>query len=188
MTESAQSAVSPNAAEAAVEAQMQAELDGLRAKGPAPGDRVRNPVFQHEQRAGSAVGAAEATDTAARVLGEIATEADQERLDFEQRATYIEQVAPGSPEAQDVAAAAAQADRDADAAIAASLDADAADEDARRSEGTRYLHRSADPVSADADEQRALADETVAARDLADLDALRARVDADASGVPPATS
>jgi hypothetical protein len=33
-----------------------------------------------------------------------------------------------------------------------------------------------------------LADEAEAGKDLADLDALRARVDVDAAGVPPATS
>jgi len=187
MTDSEQPAVSPDAEASGVEAQMQAELDGLRAEGPAPGDRVRNPVFQHEQRAGSAVDAAQATDTAARVLGEMAAEADQERLAIERRVAGVESGAPGSSEARDAAAVGARAERDADEAIAESLDADAADEDARRSEGTRYLHRSSDPASAEADERRALADEAVAARDLSELDSLAAQVGVDTTSAPSAS-
>jgi hypothetical protein len=112
----------------------------------------------------------------------MAAEADQERLAIERRVTRIEEDRPGSPEARDAAAVGARAERDADEAITESLDADAADEDAQRSEGTRFLHRSSDPASAEADERRALADETVAGRDLSELDTLAARVGADTTG------
>jgi len=173
---------------ASLESQMDTELDALRAKGPAPGSRVRNPVFQHEQAAGTAVQGAEATLTAARSTGEMATEADQERLRIEGEVTRIEQAEPGSPSATDAEAALAQAERDADQAVQESLDSDVAADDARSSEGTRYLHRGAEPEAVLMDEQRALADESVAGRDLADLDGLEARVEADAAGPPPAQS
>jgi len=181
-------AAAPADPAAPLEAEMDAELDALRSKGPAPGSRVRNPVYQHEQAAGTAVDGAEATLTAAKVSGELAAEADQERLRIEAEAARIDQARPGSPEAADADAAVAQADREADEAITESLDSDEAAEDARRATGSRLLHRGADPAEVTADKQRALADESVAGRDLSDLDALEARVDGDASGLPPTTS
>ena len=169
---------------------MEAELDALRAQGPAPGTAVRNPVYQHEQRAGTAINAAQATDTAARVTGELAGEADQERLAIEAEVARIEEVAPGGPQARDAEAAEAQAEHDADEAVAESLDSGGADENARGAEGRGLFHHSADATAALQDRDRALADEAVAGRDLADLDVLQARVEADvdAAGVPPAAS
>jgi hypothetical protein len=187
MTGSDQAAGSPDARVAGAETQMDAELDALRAKGPAPGAPVYNPVFQYEQRAGTAVDAGRATDMAARVTGEMAAEADQELLAIESEVARLEHVAPDLAQTQDAEAAAARAGHDADEAIAESLDADSADDDARAAEGTHLLHRSADPTEATRDRDRALADETVAARDLADLDGLAARVGGDVAGVPPAT-
>jgi hypothetical protein len=173
---------------AAVESEMDAELGALRAKGPAPGSKVRNPVFQHEQRTGTAVDAAEGTLTAARVSGEMAAEADQDRLKIEAEVARIEQQAPGSSQALDAEAASARAERDADEAVAKSLDSDVAADDARSSEGSGMFHRGADPATAVADKERALADESVVGRDLTDLDALAAEVEADAAGLPPASS
>jgi len=166
---------------------MQAELNALRAKGPASGGPVRNPVFQRQQRVGTAVDATEATDVAARAVGEMAAQADQERLAIEAQVAGIERSAPGTPQARDAEAAVSLAEHDADEAVAKSLDAGAADEDARASEGTRFLHRSADPERAEADEHRALDDESVAGRDLADIDGLEARVAHDAEGARPST-
>jgi hypothetical protein len=190
MTGSDPATVPLDARAAAAEGEMDAELDALRAKGPAPGATVRNPVYQHEQRAGTAADAARATDTAAKVTGEIAGEADQERLAIEAEVARIEEVAPGGPQARDAEAVQVQAEHDADEAVAESLDSDVADESARGAEGTGLFHRSADPTAALQDRDRALADEAVAGHDLADLDALQAKVEADmhAAGVPPATS
>ena len=171
-----------------IESDMDAELDALRSKGPAPGSRVRNPVFQHEQAAGTSVDGAEATLTAAKVSGEMAAEADQERLRIEAELARIEQARPGSPQARDAEAAEAQAERDADQAVAESLDTDEAADDARSSTGSRFLHRGSDPAEVTADVQRALADEAVVGRDLADLDTLEARVESDEQGLPPETS
>ena len=130
----------------------------------------------------------EATLTAARSTGEMAAEADQERLKIEAEVARVEQAEPGTPSAADAEAALTQAERDADQAVAESLDSDVAADDARSSEGTRRLHRGADPAAVLADEQRALADESVAGRDLSDLDGLEARVEADAGGLRPAQS
>jgi hypothetical protein len=178
----------PAVTAASLESEMNAELDALAARGPAPGSRVRNPVFQHEQAAGTVVQGAEATLTAARSTGEMAAEADQERLKIEAEAARIERAEPGSPAATDAEAVRAQAERDADQAVDESLDSDEAADGARSAEGTRYLHRGAEPAAVVADVQRALADESVAGRDLADLDGLEARVEADARGLPPAES
>ena len=167
---------------------MDAELDALRAEGPAPGSHVRNPVFRHEQAAGTSVDGAEATLTAAKVSGELAAEADQERLRIEGEVARIDQERPGSLQARDADDAGAQAERDADQAVAESLDTDEAADDARSATGSRFLHRGSVPAEVTADEQRALADEAVAGRDVADLDALEARVEGDEQGLPPETS
>jgi len=181
-------AVAPVDPAASVESEMDAELDALRAEGPAPGSHVRNPVYQHEQAAGTSVDGAEATLTAAKVTGELAAEADQERLRIEREVARIEQARPGSPQALDAEAAQARAEHDADEAVAESLDTDEAADDARRSTGSTFLHRGSDPAEVTADEQRALADEAVTGRDLADLDTLEARVETDEQGLPPETS
>jgi hypothetical protein len=172
---------------AAVESEMAGELDAMRAKGPAPGGKVRNPVFQHEQRVGAAVDAAEGTLTAAEVTGEMAAEADQERLKIEAEVARIERAAPGSSQARDAEAAASQSERDADEAVTKSLDSDVAAENARSAEGTGHFHRGAEPDEAVADEAQALADESVVGRDLTDLDALQARVESDGSGATPSS-
>jgi hypothetical protein len=183
-----ESAPAPDDPALSIESEMDAELGALRAKGPAPGSHVRNPVFQHEQAAGTAVDGTEATLTAARVSGELAAEADQERLRIEAETARIEQARPGTAPARDAEAAVAQAERDADQAVTESLDSDEAADDARRSTGSKFLHRGSDPVEVTADKERALADEAVAGRDLADLDTLEARIEADEDGLPPATS
>ena len=170
---------------ATLESEMEAELDALRAKGPAPGTEVRNPVFRHEQRVGTATDATDATELAARVSGQLAAEADQERVKIEAEVTRIEQAEPGSTQAADAEAARALAERDADEAIADSLDADVAADDVRSSEGTGVFHRGADPERALADKQRALADESTVGRDLADLDSLETRVERDSERVGP---
>ena len=180
--------VAPVDPAASVESEMDAELDALRAKGPAPGSHVRNPVFQHEQAAGTSVDGAEATLTVAKVSGELAVEADQERLRIEGEVARIEQARPGSPQALDAEAAEAQAERDADESVAESLDTDEAADDARTATGSKFLHRGSDPAEVTAAEQRALADEAVAGHDLAELDALEARVETDEQGLPPETS
>lgn len=168
-----------------LEAQMDQELAGLRAEAPGRPGHPRNPVFLHEQAAGSAVAADEATETAARVIGELAAEADHERVVLEGQVAALAHAAPGSAAAADAAAALARAEQDADGAIGASLDSDEAAEAARKSTGSHVFHRGADPAGGEADEARALADERVAARDLAELDTLEQRVAADA-GAPPA--
>ena len=190
MTGSDPATVPPDARNAGAEAEMETELDALRAKGPAPGEAVHNPVYQHEQRAGTAIDATRATDTAANVTGELAGEADQERLAIEADVARIEAAAPGGPQARDAEVAEAQAEHDADEAVAESLDSGVADENAQGTRGRGLFHRSADPTAAIGDRDRALADEAVAGRDLAELDVLQARVEADmdAAGVPPATS
>ncbi len=171
-----------------IESEMDAELDALRAKGPAAGGRVRNPVFLHEQAAGTSVDGAEATLTAAKVSGELAAEADQDRLRIEKEAARIEEARPGSAQALDAEAAEARAECEADEAVTESLDTDEAADDARSATGSKFLHRGSDPAEVTADERRALADEAVAGRDLADLDALQARVERDEQRLPPQTS
>jgi hypothetical protein len=140
-----------------------------------------NPVFQHEQRAQTVVDDTEATELAGRVTGEIASEADQDRLEVEKLVQEVEGSAPGTAKALDAEAAAAEAEKDADEAVSMSLDSDAAAEDARRAEGTHYLHRSADPDETTADRSRSLKDEARAAADLSALDALKQRVEGDRS-------
>jgi hypothetical protein len=169
----------PNAEAAALEEQMDQQLAQDRAKASGPIRSHLNPVFQHEQRAGTAVDEAEASEVAARVTGEIGAEADQERLKIEKQVQAAESASPGSDKTKDAEAALAQAEKDADEAIAASLDSDVAAEDAHNSRGSRYLHRSANPDGATADKARALSDESVAGRDLADLDSLEERVTSD---------
>ncbi len=169
-----------NAVDAAgLEAEMDSELAGLRKESPGGHRRPRNPVYLHEQAAGSAAAADEATETAARVTGELATEADGERRRIEGQVASIERSAPTSPRAKDAEAARATAERDADGAVAASLDSGAAAEDARRATGSRFLHRGAEAERAEADEARALADERTVATDLVELDALERRVEED---------
>jgi len=172
-------------AAAQLESEMDAELTELRAKGPGPGHAVRNPVFQHEQAVGTATDAAVATTEAARVSGEMAAEADQERLAIEREVRSIEQSAPASGAASDAEAALAQAERDGDEAVSESLDSDVAADEVRHDEGTRFLHKHADADAALAEQTRALADEAVVGHDLADLDALETRVEADATQVVP---
>jgi hypothetical protein len=171
-----------------IESEMDDELSALRANGSPPGRHVPNPVFRHEQAEGTSIDGAEATLTAAKVSGELAAEADQERLRIEAEAARIDRARPGSPEAADADAAVSEAGRDADQAIAESLDSDAAADDARTATGSTFLHRGSDPAEVTADRERALADESVAGRDLAALDALEARIESDGSGLPPATS
>ena len=180
-----ESADAPGTTAAGLEAEMDSELGALRAEGPAPGSHVRNPVYQHEQAAGTATAGSEAAATAARVTGELAAEADQERLRIEREVAALEEERPGSAEAEDAERAEARAEQDADQAVSESLDSDTATDDARRSTGTRHLHRGADPAAVTADADRALADESVAGRDLSDLDALEARVEGDAAGRGP---
>jgi hypothetical protein len=160
---------------------MDAELSALRAKGPGSGDPVRNPVFQHEQRVGSARDAADATAVAARVTGEMAAEADQERLRIDGQVAAIEHATPGSDQARDAEAALARAERDGDEAVSVSLDSDAAEDDVRHREGKGLFHKDADAEGAAADEAEALHDEAVAGRDLADLDTLEQRVSAESA-------
>jgi len=176
------------ATEAQLDQAMDAELDALQAQAPGGGTHVRNPVFRHEQAVGTAVADDEATETAARVAGSLAAEADQERLTIERQVADIEAAAPGSAQAVDAEAALARAERDADEAVTESLDSDEAAEQARAARGSHVFHRGADPAAAEHDRDRALADEAVAARDLADLDGLEARVASDAAAVPPAHS
>jgi hypothetical protein len=180
MSGSEQANLPPNAEAAQLEDQMSSELTTLREETSGPVRSHLNPVFQHEQRAGTAVDNAQATEAAARVIGEIGAEADQERLKIEGLVQSIEKTAPGSDKARDAEAAAAQAEKDADDAVTASLDSDAAAEDALKSEGSRHLHLSANPDEAKADEARALKDESLAGKDLSDLDSLEQRVSDDA--------
>lgn len=168
-----------NAEASALEAEMDSELGELRSRTPGSGGKPLNPVFQHEQRAGTAEDEAEATLTAARASGAMGAEADQERLKIEGLVKEVEAAAPGSARANDAAAAEAQAEKDADEAIAASLDSDTTAEDARSSEGSGLFHRSANPEEAGVDNARALADESVVGKDLSDLDALVKRVSDD---------
>jgi hypothetical protein len=167
---------SPAEAEAIqLEQQMDSELTELNhSTGPV---RSRlNPVYQYEQRVGTARDEGEATEVAARVAGEMGAEADQERLKIEGVVQAVEQASPGSDRATQAAAAKARAEQDADDAIAASLDADVAAEDALRAEGSRHDHHRADPVEAAGDKARALADESRAGRDLSDLDGLAQQI------------
>lgn len=187
MTETDPTAASADPA-ASIEHEMDAELDALRAEGPAPGGHVRNPVFQHEQAASTSVDGAEATLTAAKASGELAAEADHERLGIEAEVTRIEASRPGSPQARDAEAAEAEAERDADQAVSESLDTGEAADDARSATGSRILHRGSDPAEVTADLQRALADEAVAGHDLADLDDLETRVETDGQGAAPGAS
>jgi hypothetical protein len=181
MSGSEQADLPPTEEAAQLEDQMSSELTTLRNETSGPVRSHLNPVFQHEQRAGTAADAAQATETAARVNGEIGSEADQERLKIEGLVQSVEKAAPGSDKAKDAEAAAAQAEKEADDAVTASLDSDAAAEDALKSEGSRHLHLSASPDEAKADEARALKDESLAAKDLSDLDSLEQRVADDAT-------
>jgi hypothetical protein len=181
MSESEQTDPPPNADAMQLEEQMDSQLAKDRQESSGPVRSHLNPVFQHEQRAGTAVDESQATETAARVIGEISSEADQERLRIEGLVRGIDKAAPESDKAKDADAAAAQAEKDADEAIAASLHSDAAAEDALNSEGSRHLHLSADPDEAKVDKARALKDESIAAKDLSDLDSLEKRVAEDLS-------
>jgi len=171
----------PNAEAAMLENQMDSELARAQAKTAGPVRSHLNPVFQHEQRAGTARDDAEATEVAARVAGELGAEADQDRLKIEQLVQEAEKASPGTDKTKDAEAALAQAEKDADEAIAASLDSGVAAEDALHSTGTRYLHRSANSDEATADKVRALNDESVAGKDLSDLESLVERVSNDVS-------
>lgn len=161
---------------AGLEAEMDSELAGLRKETPGGRRHPRNPVYLHEQAAGSAVAADEATETAARVTGELAVEADGERRRIEVQVASIERSVSATARVTDAEAARAAAERDADEGVAASLDSDAAAEDARGATGSRFLHRGAEGERGEADEARALADERTAAADLVELDALERRV------------
>ena len=179
MTGSEQTDPPPNAEATQLEDEMDSQLAKDRQKSSGPIRSHLNPVFQHEQRAGTAVDDADATEVAARVIGEIGSEADQERLKIEGLVADVEKAAPGSDKAKDAEIAAAQAEKDADEAIAASLDSDTAAEDALNAKGSRHLHLSANPDEAEAAEARALKDESVAGKDLSDLDSLEKRVSDD---------
>jgi hypothetical protein len=173
----AEQPASPAEAEAAqLEAQMDSELHELRQHSTGPVRSHLNPVYQYEQRVGTAHDEGDATEVAARVTGELGAEADQERLKIEGMTQAVEQTSPGTDRATQAASAKARAEHDADDAIAASLDADVAAEDALHAEGSRHLHHSADPDAAAADKARALADESRAGRDLSDLDAVEQQV------------
>jgi hypothetical protein len=176
-----QSESPPNAEAAMLENQMDSELARARASTSGPVRSHLNPVFQHEQRSGTATADAEATEVAARVAGELGAEADQDRLKIEQMVQKAEKASPGTDKTKDAEAALAQAEKDADEAIAASLDSDVAAEDALHSTGTRFLHRSANPDNATADKVRALNDESVAGKDLSELESLVERVSNDLS-------
>jgi hypothetical protein len=169
----------PNAEAARLQDEMDAELARDRAKNSGPIRSHLNPVFQHEQREGTAKDEGDGVELAARVSGEIAAEADKERQEIEGQVQTVEKAAPGSDKAKDAEAAQAQAEKDADEATRASLDSDVAAEDAVRAEGSRHLHLSADPDEARADKVRALKDESMAGKDLTDLDALEKRVSDD---------
>ena len=94
---------------------------------------MRNPVYQHEQAAGTkATAGSEAAATAARVTGKLAAEADQERLRIEREVAALEEERPGSAEAEDAERAEARAEQDADQAVSESLESDTATDDARR--------------------------------------------------------
>ncbi len=162
-----------------LEGEMDSKLAQLRQETSGPVTSRLNPVFQHEQRAGTAADEADATETAARVSGEMAAEADQERVTIEGLVKRVTQAAPGSDKTRDAQAAAAQAEHDADEAVAASLDSDAAAEEADRAEGAGLFHRGADPAPGGIDMVRALQDESVVGKDLRDLDALGKRVSGD---------
>ena len=168
-----------------LESEMDAELSALRAETPGDPAHPRNPVFLHEQAVGSAAAADEAAETAARVSGELAGEADQERLVIERQVADLERSAPGADGTKDAEAALARAEQDADGAVSASLDSDEAAEDAHRSTGTGIFHRSSDPDGAELDEARALQDEAAAAADLSELDGLEQRVSTDGAAPPP---
>ena len=155
---------------------MDAELAQQRQETSGPVRSHLNPVFRHEQRAGTARDEADATQVAARVTGELGAEADQERLAIEKSVQAVEAAAPGSDRAKDAEAVEVQAEKDADEAIAASLDSDGAAEDALHAEGSPHLRVAADPDEARADRTRALKDESVAGRDLSDLDTLEERI------------
>lgn len=117
MSASEQTEPSPNAEAAQLEGQMDSELAKDRQEASGPIRSRLNPVFQHEQRAGTAVDDARATEVAARVTGEISSEADQERLKIEGLVKEVEKAAPGSDRAKDAEAAGAQSEKDADEAI-----------------------------------------------------------------------
>jgi len=127
---------------------MDGELSALASKTPGDASHPRNPVFLHEQAVGTAVAADEAAETAARVTGELAAEADQERLMIEREVASLEGVAPASATVKDAEDARARADQDADEAVTRSLDSDEAAEDARHARGSRLLHRGADGTEA----------------------------------------
>jgi len=118
-------------------------------------------------------------EEAARVAGELAVEADDERHTIDAEAATIEAGEPGTTEAARAAAVKARADAEADAAIAASLDSDTAAADARQH--SRLLHH--DAADVEADYHQATADVSVAASDLADIDTLEASLQGE---VPPA--
>ena len=92
----------------------------------------------------SARDAADATAVAARVTGEMAAEADQERLRIDGQVAAIEHATPGSDQARDAEAALARAERDGDEAVSVALDSDAAEDDVRHREGKGLFHKDAD--------------------------------------------
>src|SRR5271156_354112 len=95
----------PDADAADLEAEMDSEVETLRERTAGPIRSHLNPVYHHEQRAGTARDETEATESVARVTGEIGAEADQERLKIEGLVHAVEEAAPGSDRAKDAEAA-----------------------------------------------------------------------------------
>jgi hypothetical protein len=133
---------------------------------------------RREENKSEAKDSASATELAAQVTGELATEADTERIQAEAEVARLRAAAPGSPELADAEAALARIEADADAAVSASLDSGAAAADATAHDRRgRY-----DGPGNLADERRAEQDERAAGTALTDEEAARDRIAADRKG------
>lgn len=114
-------------------------------------------------------------EEAARVAGAEAVEADSERLKVEKDVAELDARSAGSAAARDAHEALVQAEELADDAISASLDSGQFAEDAHRN--SRFFHHDAAAVAEDG--RKAESDVAKAAKDLAAIDQLYARVESD---------
>ena len=136
--------------------------------------------FRSEDNKAEARDAAEGTATEARVAGELATEAEQERIAAEQLVARLRTDGPGSAALADAEAALARIEDAAAAADAASLDADTAAEEAA-TDAAKGRHASG--MADQAEYLRGTADVAKATTALTDADAATKQLEADRKAI-----
>jgi hypothetical protein len=171
-------AAAPDPRIAATEQALEESATPLRPDAATP-NKFEREFRAHDNKARSA-DAAEGTTEEARVAGELASEAEQERIDAEKLVARLRTEAPGSPALADAEQALARIEADATAADAASLDVDEAASDAVTDAARK---RRANAAADEADYVRGTTDVAAAGRDLTDEEAAVSHLEADRESI-----